>query len=122
MTATSKDEQAAMPVEFKLNGKDVAARARVVARRCRGWFHWPSRIHLSQFLGESPNNFCPASLDVVDAVGEGSAATSLYCIAGTHGVEVTAEPLAPPFAKGHGFVGPMCTREEHDGMQGEQYL
>ena len=27
MTATSKDEQAAMPVEFKLNGKDVAARA-----------------------------------------------------------------------------------------------
>ena len=27
MTATSKDEQAAMPVEFKLNGADVAAHA-----------------------------------------------------------------------------------------------
>ena len=27
MTAMSKDEQAAMPVEFRLNGRDVAGRA-----------------------------------------------------------------------------------------------
>ena len=80
-----------------LHEKDVAARARVVARRWRGRFNrWPSRIHRLQFPGESPLNLCCPSLNVFNAVGEGSAATALYCIAGTHGVEVTAEPLAPP--------------------------
>ncbi len=78
-----------------LHEKHVTPRTRVEARGWRRWFHWLNGIHLLQLSGECSLNLC-FSIYQGNAVGEGSATTSLYCITCTHGVEVTAEPLAPP--------------------------
>jgi hypothetical protein len=63
---------------ISLHEKDIAARARVVARRWGRFNCWLDRIHLSQFPGERPLDLCCPSLNVFNSVGKGFAATGLY--------------------------------------------
>ena len=85
MTATSKDEQAAMPVEFKLNGKDVAAMAgeTIIQVAKRLGIEVP---HLCYKEGLRPDGNCRACM--VEVKGERVLAASC-CRQPAKGMEVT---------------------------------
>ena len=87
MTATSKDEQAAMPVEFKLNGKDVAARAgeTIIQVAKRLGIEVP---HLCYKEGLRPDGNCRACM--VEVKGERVLAASC-CRQPAKGMEVTTD-------------------------------
>ena len=87
MTATSNDEQAAMPVEFKLNGKDVTAHAdeTIIQAAKRHGVEIP---HLCYKEGMRPDGNCRAC--VVEVKGERVLAASC-CRAPAKGMEVTTD-------------------------------
>jgi formate dehydrogenase major subunit len=87
MTATSTDEQAAMPVEFKLNGKDVTAHGgeTIIQAAKRHGVEIP---HLCYKEGMRPDGNCRAC--VVEVKGERVLAASC-CRAPAKGMEVTTD-------------------------------
>src|SRR5215813_2140092 len=87
MTAMSKEEHAAMPVEFKLNGRDVVARGgeTIIQAAKRHGVEIP---HLCYKEGLRPDGNCRAC--VVEVKGERVLAPSC-CRAPAKGMEVTSD-------------------------------
>jgi len=87
MTSISKEERAAMPVEFKLNGRDVAAHAgeTIIQAAARYGVEIP---HLCYKEGLRPDGNCRACM--VEVKGERVLAASC-CRAPTRGMEVVTD-------------------------------